>query len=152
MMRRKTRLCSVRRVHVLHPYRTASIASAFKHWGLGGERRFLAVELTYVPPDAHPARAGPTDDFIGRVPRFGYDAPQGGEGCTCCRLARPLRLASSSTVYAMEACTTRSLSSQETVRAKARQTSTASSITLTSTHGDYKIMQASSAYSIPHTA
>ena len=35
----------------------------------------LVVELTYEPPDAHPAFAGPPGDFNGHVRGFGHGAP-----------------------------------------------------------------------------
>ena len=45
--------------------------------GLKRERLFLlVVELTWVPPDAHPACAGPPGDFNGHVLRgFGHGVP-----------------------------------------------------------------------------
>ena len=52
--------------------RTASIQEGLDclglyHSRLEGERYFwLALELTQVPPDAHPACAGPPDDFNGQ--------------------------------------------------------------------------------------
>ena len=51
--------------------RTASIQEGLDwlslyHSGLEGERYFrLVVELTYIPPDAQPACAGPPGDFDG---------------------------------------------------------------------------------------
>ena len=46
------------------------------HSGLEGERGFrLVVELPSVPPDAHPACAGPSGDFKGHVRDFGHCAP-----------------------------------------------------------------------------
>ena len=46
------------------------------HSGLEGERYFrLVVELTWVPPDAHPACAGPPCDFNGHVRGFSHGAP-----------------------------------------------------------------------------
>ena len=54
------------------------------HSGLERERDFrLVVELPSVPPDAHPACAGPSGDFKGHVRDFGNSAP-------VCTLARPL--------------------------------------------------------------
>ena len=45
--------------------------------GLEEERYFrLVVKLTWVPPDAHPACAGPPGDFKGHVSGFGH-GPQG---------------------------------------------------------------------------
>ena len=45
------------------------------HSGLEGERDFrLVVELPWVPPDAHPAFAGPSGDFNGHVRDFGHGA------------------------------------------------------------------------------
>ena len=44
--------------------------------GLEGERDFrLVVELSQVPPDAHPACAGPSGGFNGHVRAFGHGAP-----------------------------------------------------------------------------
>ena len=48
------------------------------HSGLEGERDFwLVVELAYreVPPDVHPACAGPFGDFNGHVRDFGHGVP-----------------------------------------------------------------------------
>ena len=46
------------------------------HSDLEGKCYFrLVVELTYVPPDAHPAFAGPPGDFNGQVRGFGHGAP-----------------------------------------------------------------------------
>ena len=46
------------------------------HSGLEGESYFrLVVELTQVPPDAHPPCAGPPGDFNGHVRGFGHGAP-----------------------------------------------------------------------------
>ena len=46
------------------------------HPGLEGERDFrLVLELPKVPPDAHPACAGPSGDFNGHVRDFGYGTP-----------------------------------------------------------------------------
>ena len=48
------------------------------HSGLEGERDFrLVVELPQVPPDAHPACAGPSGDFNGHVRDFGSQRPLG---------------------------------------------------------------------------
>ena len=62
--------------------RTASIQEGlhcldfFYHPGLEGERYFrLVVELTQIPPDPHPACAGPLGDFNGHVRGFGHVAP-----------------------------------------------------------------------------
>ena len=61
--------------------RTASIQEGLdclglNHWGLEGERHFrLALELPLVPPDAHPACAGPPGDFNGYARDFGHGAP-----------------------------------------------------------------------------
>ena len=61
--------------------RTASIQDGFDYLGLyysglEGERNFrLVVELPWVPPDAHPACAGPPDDFNGYIRGFGHGAP-----------------------------------------------------------------------------
>ena len=61
--------------------RTASIQEGLdclrlNHSGLEGERDFrLVVELPQVPPDAHPACAGPSGDFNGHVQDFGHRAP-----------------------------------------------------------------------------
>ena len=61
--------------------RTASIQKGFDcfvlyHPGLERERDFrLAVELPRVPPDAHPACAGPPGDFNGHIRGFGHGAP-----------------------------------------------------------------------------
>ena len=71
--------------------------------GLVGERDLrLVVELTYVPPNEHTACAGPPGNFNGVCSGFR----------SRCRLrravgrvARPLQLTQSSTVYAVEACT-----------------------------------------------
>ena len=44
--------------------------------GLEEDRSFrLVVELTQVPPDAHPACVGPPGDFNGHVRGFGSGAP-----------------------------------------------------------------------------
>ena len=65
--------------------RTASIKKGFDcfglyHPGLERERDFrLAVELPLVPPDAHPACAGPPGDFKGHIRGFGHGAPWVGE-------------------------------------------------------------------------
>ena len=46
------------------------------HSGLEGERDFrLVVDLKEVPPDAHPACAGPSGDFNGHVRDFDHGAP-----------------------------------------------------------------------------
>ena len=43
------------------------------HSGLEGERDFrLVVEFSWVPPDGHPACAGPPGDFNGHVRGFGH--------------------------------------------------------------------------------
>ena len=61
--------------------RTASIQEGFDyldfyHSGLEGESDFwLVVELPLVPPDAHPACAGPPGDFNGNIRSFGHGAP-----------------------------------------------------------------------------
>ena len=61
--------------------RTASIQEGLdclrlNHSGLEGERDFrLVVELPSVPPDAHPACAGPSGDFNGHVRDFDHGAP-----------------------------------------------------------------------------
>ena len=61
--------------------RTASIQEGLDclglyHSGLEGERYFrLVVELTYIPPGAHPSYAGPPGDFNGHVQGFGHSAP-----------------------------------------------------------------------------
>ena len=68
-------------VFVAEGPRTASIQEgldrlALYHSGLEGERDFqLVVELTQVPPDAHPACAGPPDNFNGHIRGFGHGAP-----------------------------------------------------------------------------
>ena len=50
------------------------------HSGLESERDFwLVVELPKVPPDAHPACAGPSGGFNGHVQKFGHGAPYVGE-------------------------------------------------------------------------
>ena len=60
--------------------RTASIQEGLDclglhHSGLEGERHFrLVVELTWVPPDVHPACASSPGDFNGRVRGFGHGA------------------------------------------------------------------------------
>ena len=61
--------------------RTASIQDGFDclglyHSGLEEERDIrLVVELPWVPPDAQPACAGPSDDFNGHIRDFGHGAP-----------------------------------------------------------------------------
>ena len=51
------------------------------HSGLEGERYFrFVVELPKVPPDVHPACAGPPGDFNGHVRGFGHGHPEVGEG------------------------------------------------------------------------
>ena len=61
--------------------RTASIQEGLDclglyHSGLEGERDFrLVVELPLVPPNAHPACAGPSGDFNGDIRGFGHGAP-----------------------------------------------------------------------------
>ena len=61
--------------------RTASIQEGLGcfglyHSGLEGERDFrLVVELPQVPPDAHPACAGPPGDFNGHIRGFRHGAP-----------------------------------------------------------------------------
>ena len=46
------------------------------HSGLEGERDFrLAVELPWVPPDAHPACAGLPGDFNGHLRGIGHGGP-----------------------------------------------------------------------------
>ena len=61
--------------------RTASIQEGLDcpglyHSGLEEERDFrLVVELPLVPPDVHPACAGPSGDFNGHIRGFGHDAP-----------------------------------------------------------------------------
>ena len=61
--------------------RTASIQEGLdylrlNHSGLEGESNFrLVIELSWVPPDAHPACAGPSGDFNGHVRDFGHGAP-----------------------------------------------------------------------------
>ena len=61
--------------------RTASIQEGLdclrlSHSDLEGARDFwLVVELPEVPPDAHPACAGPSGDFNGHVRDFGHGAP-----------------------------------------------------------------------------
>ena len=61
--------------------RTASIQEGLdclglNHSGLEGERGFrLAVELSLILLDAHPAYAGPPGDFNGHVRDFGHGAP-----------------------------------------------------------------------------
>ena len=65
--------------------RTASIQEGLDCLGLyysdlEGERYFwLVIELTSIPPDAHPACAGPRGDFNGHVRGFGHGAPLVGE-------------------------------------------------------------------------
>ena len=45
------------------------------HSGLAGERYFrLVVELAQVPPDVHPAYAGPPGDFNGHTRGLGHGA------------------------------------------------------------------------------
>ena len=46
------------------------------HSGLEGESDFrLVVGLLQVPPDVHPACAGPCGDFNGHVQDFGHGTP-----------------------------------------------------------------------------
>ena len=53
---------------------------SFYHSCLEGERYFrFVVELTYEPPDAHPACAGPLGGFNGHIWGFGHGAPYVGE-------------------------------------------------------------------------
>ena len=60
--------------------RTASIQEGLSclglyHSDLEGERYFwLVVELTWIPPDAHQACAGPPGDFNGHIRGFGHGA------------------------------------------------------------------------------
>ena len=61
--------------------RTASIQEGLdclrlNHSGLEEEIEFwLVVEFPQVPPDAHPACAGPSGDFNGHVRDFSHGAP-----------------------------------------------------------------------------
>ena len=65
--------------------RTASIGEGLGflrlyHSYREGERYFrLVAELTQVPPDAHPAWAGPPGGFNGQVRGFGPRAPKASE-------------------------------------------------------------------------
>ena len=77
------------------------------HSCLEGERHFrLVVALTLIPPDAHPACTGPPGDISGHIRGLGTSTLQvGGRIAPVRGFSRPLRLASLSAVYAVEACT-----------------------------------------------
>ena len=142
MIRSKTRWCTVRslkeyswqRAHLLHPPRMASIASTFTI-------RVFRVVLQVHKLHIHHARV---DLRFQCNVRASVTMPS-------CSFAPPRQ----PTLYGW--CTRGwgrvqgRISTSETIRTKARHTSRIIFIIFTSPYGDREILQASSAYSMPHT-